>query len=151
MSKRVITLIISLMTLTVLGLAAVQWILVEQSLAANEEHFINVTHDALHEAAQKQEQNEKNLITVGRNGFNRGLERDDPLPSITQRNLDQELDGDGPLSIPNQRLNIKPENSYESRPLTERLNFDLLERTLNTALQEGGIEVPFDYAVFEKA
>ncbi|MEM6879563.1 MAG: hypothetical protein AAF544_13435, partial [Bacteroidota bacterium] len=151
MSKRIITLIISLMALTVLGLAAVQWVLVRQSLTANEEHFINVTHDALHDAAQKQEQNEKNLINVGNNGFNRSLGNNNSVPSITQRTLEQELENSNPLSIPGQRFSIKPENRYESWPLAERVNIDLLERSLNTALEEGGIEVPFDYAIFEKA
>ncbi|MEL6667497.1 MAG: HAMP domain-containing sensor histidine kinase [Bacteroidota bacterium] len=73
------------------------------------------------------------------------------MPSITQRTLEQELENSNPLSIPGQRFSIKPENRYESWPLAERVNIDLLERSLNTALEEGGIEVPFDYAIFEKA
>ncbi|MEM6394810.1 MAG: HAMP domain-containing sensor histidine kinase [Bacteroidota bacterium] len=150
MSQRTVYAIISLMTLTILGLVAVQWVLIRQSLTANEQQFEDVTHNALREAAIKQEQNEKSLINVGYNGFSRPQRGENELPSITQRNLENELEQDGPLSIPGQRLAVRPEDRFKSWPLSERIDLELLEQSLQTALEEGGIEVPFDYGIFEK-
>ncbi|MEM7571770.1 MAG: HAMP domain-containing sensor histidine kinase [Bacteroidota bacterium] len=145
MSQRVIYAIITLMTLTVLGLAVLQWSLIRKSVAANSEQFDHVVRDALQNAAEVQESREKTMINIGSNGYNSAL---GGIPSITERNLHNEISGSNPLSIPGQRLNIKPEDRYANWPLAERVDLEQLDNSLRTALEEGGVDTRIQYGVY---
>ena len=179
MNKKVIWLIIGLMSAALIGIAAMQAKWVVDSLQANEEQFNNQVVAALNKVADKLEEEEemeayrhvdngfaqdfyqsevRQQIEMG--GLTFSIENEDGTGSHTHLTKQQLIE----LTLAATNCNcsecqadrakklsqfVSITQGLDLAPLTERIELDMLSSFLRQEFQDKGIKIPFRYGVFD--
>ncbi|MBK9016652.1 MAG: hypothetical protein IPM82_22650 [Saprospiraceae bacterium] len=179
MNKKVIWLIIGLMSAALIGIAAMQAKWVVDSLQANEEQFNNQVVAALNKVADKlEEEEEMEAYRHVDNGFAQDFYQSEVRQQIEMGGLTfsiEDEDGSGghthltkqqlieiTLAATNctcsecQADRAKKLSQFVSitqgldlAPITERIELDMLSSFLRQEFQDKGIKIPFRYGVFD--
>ena len=179
MNKKVIWLIIGLMSAALIGIAAMQAKWVVDSLQANEEQFNNQVVAALNKVADKlEEEEEMEAYRHVDNGFAQDFYQSEVRQQIEMGGLTfsiEDEDGTGghthltkqqliELTLAANDCNcsecqadrakklsqfVNITQGLDLAPLTERIELDMLSSFLRQEFQDKGIKIPFRYGVFD--
>ncbi len=179
MNKKVIWLIIGLMSAALIGIAAMQAKWVVDSLQANEEQFNNQVVAALNKVADKlEEEEEMEAYRHVDNGFAQDFYQSEVRQQIEMGGLTfsiEDEDGtDGHTHLTKQQLIeitlaatncncsecqadrakklsqfVRITQGLDLAPITERIELDMLSSFLRQEFRDKGIKIPFRYGVFD--
>lgn len=179
MDKKVIWLIIGLMSAALIGIAAMQAKWVADSLRANEEQFDNKVQAALKRVAQKLEENEDmEALKHVDNGFAQDFYQAEVRERIETAGLKLTLDDENAeqthahltkqqlieITLANSNCNcsncraerakmltqfVTLTEGLDLAALTERIKLEELASFLRQEFQDNGIKIPFRYGVFD--
>ncbi len=163
-----IRLIISLMTVALVGIICLQLYWIGWNVRLNEEQFDKNVYDILHRVADKIEYYESiTVLEALKNTFrpsadlNRNLRRAaqhlESASAVRRRlhadTLTQDA-GELPHSFEEDMLRwelMKVNQLVDSRVLTDRIPLELLDNVLREELKSYGIDAPYEYAVYSKS
>ncbi|MGB3548894.1 MAG: HAMP domain-containing sensor histidine kinase [Saprospiraceae bacterium] len=145
MSKKVIWLILGLISAAVIGVVILQLDLIRTGLRVNEERFDKGVFASLSEVAQRLEEREEMEAARGSNGFN------SPFGSV---GIGNQAETPSPTRVAVNPADVVDPNSvlaYQDQlPLEERVDLEVLDQTIRQEMANHGIEGEFEYAVFSK-
>jgi len=172
MNRRIIWIIVVLMSLSVVGVVWLQMDLIGNLMRENEEQFENDVFDALNEVVQRLEKKEDEELFSQINGYHRFYARQKMLSTLSGGKLDAQADinlGSGSLSRFDQTLRRQFQEQLLTDPslmaiykrgvtersLAERIDLDVLDNFLRTALANRGInpnnnKYQYHYGVFSE-
>lgn len=179
MNKKVIWLIIGLMSAALIGIAAMQAKWVADSLQANEKQFDNQVIEALNKVADKLEvQEEMEAYRHVDNGFAQDFYESEVRQKLEMGSIiysvDDEHGNDVHAHLTKQQLIeltlatndcncsacqadrakklsqfVSITESLDHAPITERIELEMLSSFLRQEFQDKGIKIPFRYGVFD--
>ena len=173
MNRRIIWVIVVLMSVSVVGVVWLQMDLIGNLMRENEEQFENDVFDALNEVVQRLEKKEDEELFSQINGYQWFYARQQMLTSLSGGQLDAQLElriGDGSLNrldnnlrrqfqdqlLTNPSLMAIYKRGVTERSLAERIDLDVLDNLLRKALANRGInpansKYDYHYGVFSVA
>jgi two-component system, OmpR family, phosphate regulon sensor histidine kinase PhoR len=169
MNSKHIRLIIGLMTVALIGIISLQIYWISWNIRLNQEQFDKGLFTALNSVSDKMEYYENAAVLEALNSSRAGFQ--DANRNIRQaarylengftlrrvKSQQDSLPNPGNAQDAGFEANVtaweymKVSQLVDSKPLAERFNLDLLANSINEELQNRGIKIPYQFAVYSKA
>ena len=148
MSKRTIYLIVSLIVIAIVGVIWLQLEMIQAAMDVNTQQYDAAVQDALKLAAHEQEAHENDLISVQLNGYTRRIGR--PAGQLSTGGLlDRPLGGGFVSGLESTAPQLTAEARIRNQDLIDRIDTDLLKKTLAAEFMNANLDRNMGYGVFD--